>query len=116
MIECLEDDPPLQLTVERDAEVVPHHEGDEDGARRLTMLRHVERYGDGYGGDASSLDGALHERDGLMSYRSSGREQRDISVGARDGFRYVLGQGALQPLRVHVVADEGEEVRRQPPN
>ncbi len=42
MVECFENDSPLKLAMERYAEVIPHHEWDEDGARRLRVFRHVE--------------------------------------------------------------------------
>ncbi len=49
--------------MERHAEVMSHHERDEDGARRLDVFCDIKRDGDGDGRDSSVFDGALHERD-----------------------------------------------------
>ena len=113
MIESLEDDLALEFAVVGHAEVVPHHEGHEHRARRLTVLCDVQSDGDGNCGNTSVFNSALHERDRLVSYRSSGSEQRDIGTICHNSLRNILSERALQSLRVHVVTDEGEEVRRQ---
>ena len=86
MFECFADDPALQLAVKRNAEVVSHHEWDEDRARRLDVFRYVRGDGDGDGRDASLFNGALHERDALMANRSSGRQQRHVRAFGDDLF------------------------------
>ncbi len=66
--------------------MVSHHEGDEDGARRLDVFRNIKRDGDGDGRDSSVFNGALHERDALMANRSSGRQQRHVRAFGDDLF------------------------------
>ncbi len=61
--ERLENDLPLQLPMERYAEVMAHHERHEDRARRLGMLGDIASHADGDGGNTLSFNSALHERD-----------------------------------------------------
>ena len=95
MVERFEDDSPLKLAVERHSEVVTHHERDEHGARRLDVMRHVERDADGNCRDASLFDSALHERDALVADRSGGREQHRVSALCDDRPGDLFGQRRL---------------------
>ncbi len=69
-VQSFEDDAALKVAVKGHAEMVPHHERQEDRSWRLEVLGDVTGDRDGNRGDAPSLDGALHERDRLVSYRS----------------------------------------------
>lgn len=40
---------------------------EEQGARRVYLLRHLSQHGDRYGWDAGLLDHALYQSDGLMA-------------------------------------------------
>lgn len=114
MIETLQEDAPLERLMEGDAEMVPHHEREEDRSRRTGVLGHVPRHGGGDGGDASTFDGALDQRDALMADGSGRRGECDVGPFRRHCRRDVLRERPLQPLRVHVVADERVEVVREP--
>ena len=113
MIEGFADDPALQLAVKRHAEVMTHHKRHKDRSRWLAMLRHVESNRDRNCRNTSSLNGALHERDGLVSYWSSGTQKRRISALGYYRVGDVFGQCSFKALRVHLVADERKEVRRE---
>jgi len=112
-VEGRQDDAPLQLAMEGDPEMVTHHEGHEDRAWRPGMFRDVAGHRDRHRGDTPSFYGALHERDGLMSERSGRRQEGDVRPLGDHRLRDVLGQRPLQALRIHIVADEGDEVGRE---
>jgi|GEM_PF-6108679 len=103
----------LHLAVKRHAEMMPHHKRHENGAWRLDVLGYVECDGDRDGGDSSSFYCTLDQRDRLVADRSGGREQRDVRALCFDGLGDVFGERAFESLGIHVVADEGEEVRRK---
>ncbi len=113
-IEGSEDDVSLEIAVKGHAKMMAHHERDEHGPGWLCVLRDVTRYADGYRWNSSSLNSALHERDRLMSYWSSRAQQYGLGTISDDGIGNLFRQGPLQPLRIHVVANEREQVRRQP--
>ncbi len=92
--------------MERYAEVMSHHERDEHRARRLCVLRDVQRHGDGNRGNPLTLYCALNQRYRLVSYGSRGCEQHEVRTVLNHCIRNFLRKGALQALRVHVVADE----------
>ncbi len=96
MAEALQDDPPLEIAVERHPEVVPHHERYEDRPRGLEVLGDVTRDRDGHRGDAASLYGALDQSDRLVADRSSRREQGEVGVFVSHSLREVLGERALK--------------------
>jgi len=74
MFQRARDDAPLQLAMERDPEMVPHHERHKQGARRLDLLRHVQGNRDGDRRNVLTFYGALNQRDRLVSYRSRGAQ------------------------------------------
>ncbi len=113
VLQCFEQDPPLKFAVVRHAEVVPHHERYEHSTRRLRVLRHIQSNRKRNRGYPSAFNGALHERDGLVSYRSGRAQQSDVGSVGDDRIRYLFAQRTLQSLRVHIIADKGEEVGRQ---
>lgn len=90
--ERLQDDPPLHFAVKGWAELVPHHERDEYRSGRLGVLRDVSRYRDRYGRNASSLDGALNQRDRLVSYGSGGGCQDQVGSLRHDFVGDLFGQ------------------------
>jgi len=110
VIQGFQKDPSLKFVVVRHAEVVPHPEGHEDGAGRLRLLRHIQSNRDRNGRYASAFNGALHERDRLVSYRSRRAQQGDVRALGNHCFSDLFRQRALQSLGVHVIADEREEV------
>jgi hypothetical protein len=89
----------LQIAVKGDAKVMSRGPRQKNGAGRLNLFGNVLGDGDRHGWDASGFDGALDQSDGLMADRSSRSEQRDV-----------VSNRTLEPLRIHVVADEAEEV------
>lgn len=107
------DDQSLCADMERDPEVVTHPERYEDRAGRFDPLGHVARHGDGHRGDATAFDCALNQSDRLVADGSSRAEQSDVGLLVDHRLREVLSERVLQQLRVHVVADEGEEVSCQ---
>ena len=113
MIECRTNDAPLKFAVKRHTEVMTHHERHKDRSRWLAMLRHVESNRDRNCRNTSSLNSALHERDGLVSYRSSRTQKRRISAVGHYRVGDVFGQCSFKALRVHLIADERKEVRRE---
>lgn len=99
-----------------DAKVVPHHEGQEYRARGLGVLRDVAGDAGGDRGNSSFFQGALHERDRLMTDGSGRGGERDVCTFFGNGVGDVLGECPLQPFGVHVVADERVEILRQSTN
>ncbi len=98
------------------AKVMAHHERHENRPRRLGLLGDVTGRGDRYSRNTAPLNSALHERDRLMSYWSSRAEERRVGTIRDNRIRDLFCQGPFQSLRVHVVADEGDEMRRQAAN
>lgn len=96
--------------MKRHAEVMPHHEGHEDGARWRDAARDVGGDRDRYRGDAPSFNGALHERDGLVPYRSGRAEECRVRPIGYHRVGDVLGERSLEGTWIHRIADEGEKV------
>jgi len=107
------DDRALQRRVTRNAEVMSHHERDEDGARRETCGRDVAGDRDRDGREMSSFECALDQRHGLVADRSSRGEQYDVGRLALDCRREFFGEDSFEAHRIHVVADERKQIRRQ---
>ena len=104
----------LKAAMKRDAEVMPHWPRQENRTRSLDLFRHVAGDGNRDGRDTASLDRALDQSDGLMADRSSGGEQCSVSPFLlNDGLGDIVGYRAFKLLRVHVVADEAEEIAAQ---
>ena len=107
----------LKVAVKWGAKVMPHRPRQENGARRLDLFRHIPGDGNRDGRDAASFDRALDQSDGLMADRSSGSEQCSVSPFLlNDGLGDIVGYRAFKLLRVHVVADEAEEMAVNPPS
>lgn len=100
----------MQIAVKGNAKVVSHHEWQEYGTRRLGMFRNVAGDAGRDRGYSSSFQGALHERDRLMTDGSGRRGKRDVGSFFRNRVCNVLGERPLEPLGVHVVADERVEI------
>ena len=96
----------LQRGVSRNAEMVPHHERNEDGPGSDTRFGNVARNGDGDGGKATAFECALDQRHGLMTNRSSRREQDEVGLLRLDRARQLFREARLEPNRVHVVTDK----------
>ena len=110
VIQSGDDDPPLQFTVKGNAEVMAHHKGNENRARRFAVLSDIASHRHRNCGDTSVFNSALHERDGLMSYRSSGTQQRSLCPVCFDCVGNVFRQCKFKALRIHLVADKRKEV------
>jgi hypothetical protein len=63
MLQSRNDDAALEFSMKRDAKVVPHHEGHEDGAWWLGMPGYVKCDRNRDSGDVSALNSALNQRD-----------------------------------------------------
>lgn len=113
-VEHLDQDAPLNVAVKRRAEMVSHRPRNEDRAWQLQDLRGIAGDRHGYGGNASFFDCSLNQSDRLMADRSGRGEQRDVCpLLLGDCSRDVFHHRCLETFRIHVVADEAEEVRRQ---
>lgn len=113
-VEHLEQDAALDVAVKRGAEMVSHRPWNEDCAWQLQDLRGIssDRHGDGR--DSSLFDCSLNQSDRLMTDWSGRGEQRNVCpLLFGDCSCNVFHHGGVETLRVHVVADEAEEVRRQ---
>ncbi len=92
--------------MKRNPEMVAHHEWNEDRTRRLEVFGHVQGHRDRNRRDFSAFDGALNQRDALMADRSGRGQQHHVGMLLLDGGGDVLRERALEPVRVHVVANE----------
>jgi hypothetical protein len=99
--------------MKRDAEVMSHGPRDKKSPGNLNHLAYVLGHGDGDRWNPSELNGALNQSDRLVANRSSGGQQCKICLLVfADGTGNIGSNRPLEPLRVHVVADETEEIPR----
>lgn len=101
---------PLQLSMERHAKMVAHHERHKESPGRFYPLGDIEGNRDRNCRDAALFDSALNQRDGLMSYWSCWSQQDNIGVLALNRLGDVFRKSLLQSFRVHVVANERVEI------
>src|SRR5882724_1185445 len=113
VIQSGEDDSQLQFAVKRYPEVMAHHKGKENRTRWFAMLGHIESNRHRNCRDTSAFNSALHERDRLVSYRSSGTQKSGLCSVRYDRIGNVFGQCLFKVLRVHLVADKRKEVWRE---
>jgi len=93
--------------------MVPHGPRQENGAGCFDLCGHIPGDGNGDGRYAPGFNRTLDQSDGLMTDRSSGDQQGDVgSLLDRHGLGNIMGNGALEFFRIHVVADETEEILR----
>lgn len=104
----------LQIAVKRDSKVMAHGPRQKNSTRCFDLFRHISSDGNRDRGYTSRLNRTLDQSDGLMADRSSGDQQGDI------GFLFhpnrvgdPVCDRALEPLRIHVVTDEAEEILGQ---
>jgi hypothetical protein len=102
--------------MKRGAEMMSHGPGEKKGAGHFDHLAYVPGHGDGDGWNSSNLNRALNQSDGLMADRSSRGQQRNIGAFVDDRVCNVGRHGLFKSLRVHVIADEAEEIRGQAAN
>ncbi len=94
-----------------DSEVMAHRPRNKKRSWHFDHLTYVFGHGDGNCWNPFDLDGALNQSHGLVANGSSWSQQSNIGVllfGNSAG--NVGGHSALEPLRIHVIADEAEEI------
>lgn len=101
---------PLQFSMERHSKMVAHHERHKESPGRFHPLGDIEGDRDRNCRDTALFDSALNQRDGLMSYWSRGGQQGNIGVLALNRLGDIFRKCLLQFFRIHVVANEGEEI------
>ena len=113
MIQCGDNDSPLQITVKRYTKVMAHHKGKENCARWFTVLGNVKGDGKRNCWDSFLFDSALNQRDGLMSYRSSGTQQCCLGAVRYHGVGDIFGKRPLEGRRIHLIPDERKKIWRE---
>ena len=106
VIQSGKDDLPLELAVKRHTEMMAHHKRNEHGARWFAVSSYIASNGQRDCGNSSAFNSALHERDGLVSYRSSRTQQGSFCPIGYDRIGDVFCQGAFKAIRIHLVADK----------
>jgi hypothetical protein len=105
----------LDMGTERRTKVMAHWPGNENRARSFDGGGHVFGDRDRDGRNSAFFDLSLNQSDRLMTNWSRRSQQGDVRPflfidRAGNALRY----GSLEPLRIHVVADEAEEISCEP--
>ncbi len=96
--------------MKRDAEVMSHGPGNKKCPRHFDHLGYVFGYGDRNCWNPSLLNCALNQPDGLVANRSSRGQQSNIRRLFADGSCNIGSHGLFEPLGIHAIADETEEI------
>jgi hypothetical protein len=101
----------LDMGAERRTKVMAHWPGNENRARSFDGGGHVFGDRDRDGRNSSFFDLSLNQSDRLMTNGSGRSEQGNVRpLFFIDGAGNALSYRSLEPLRIHVVADEAKEI------
>jgi hypothetical protein len=104
----------LDIGTERRTKVVAHWPGNENRARNFDSGGHVFSNRDRDGRNSVFFDLSLNQSDRLMTNWSGRSEQDNVRplflIGCAGN---ALSHRSLEPLRIHVVTDEAEEISRK---
>jgi hypothetical protein len=115
--ESSENDASLNFGMEGHAKMMTHWPRDENGSRSFDRSSNVFGDCDRDCGNSALFDLPLNQSDRLMTNWSGGSEQGEVGpLFLMDCTGDAFGNRCLEPLRIHVVADETEEIRREPAN
>jgi hypothetical protein len=110
-----ENDLSLDMRTERRTKVMAHWPGNENRARNFDGRGHVFGDRDRDGRNSAFFDLSLNQSDRLMTNWSGRSEQGNVRpLFFIDCAGNALGYRSLEPLRIHVVADEAEEISCEP--
>jgi hypothetical protein len=105
----------LDIGTERRTKVMAHWPGNENRARSFDGGGHVFGDRDRDGGNSAFLDLSLNQSDRLMTDWSGRSEQGNVRpLFFIDCAGNALSHRSLEPLRIHVVADEAKEISCEP--
>jgi hypothetical protein len=105
----------LDMRTERRTKVMAHWPGNENRARNFDGRGHVFGDRDRDGWNSAFFDLSLNQSDRLMTNWSGRSQQGKVRpLFFIDCAGNALGYGSLEPLRIHVVADEAEEISCEP--
>ncbi len=113
MVQRGADDSALQFPVKGYTKLMAHHKRKEDRTWWFAVLSNVQGDCHRDRGDSFFFDSTLHERDGLMSYRSSRAQQDGLCAIRRNGIGKIFGQCPLKAFRIHLITDERKQVGRK---
>jgi hypothetical protein len=107
----------LDTGTERRAKVMAHWPGNENRPRSFDGAGHVFGHRDRDSRNSAFFDLSLNQSDRLMTNWSGRSEQGNVRpLFFIDCAGNALGYRSLEPLRIHVVADEAEEISCEPAN
>jgi len=105
----------LDTRTERGTKVMAHWPGNENRPRSFDGAGHVFGHRDRDSRNSAFFDLSLNQSDRLMTNWSCRSEQRNVRpLFFIDCAGNALGYRSLEPLRIHVVADEAEEISCEP--
>jgi len=107
----------LDVGTERRTKVMAHWPGNENRAWSFDGGGDVFGDRDGHGRNSAFFDLSLNQSDRLMTNWSCRSEQRNVRpLFFIDCAGNALSYRSLEPLRIHVVTDEAEEISCEPAN
>lgn len=107
----------LDTGTERRTKVMAHWPGNENRPRSFDGAGHVFGHRDRDSRNSAFFDLSLNQSDRLMTNWSGRSEQGKVRpLFFIDFAGNALGYRSLEPLRIHVVADEAEEISCEPAN
>ena len=107
----------LNVSMEGRTKVMAHWPGNENRTRSFDGGGHIFGDCDRDGWNSAFFDLSLNQSDRLMTNWSRRSEQRNVRpLFFIDCAGNVLGHRSLEPLRIHVVPDEAEEISCEPAN
>jgi hypothetical protein len=110
-----ENHPSLDVGTERRTKVMAHWPGNENRARSFDGGGHVFGDRDRDGRNSAFFDLSLNQSDRLMTDWSGRSEQGNVRpLIFIDCAGNALSYRSLEPLRIHVVADEAKEISCEP--
>ena len=105
----------LDIGTERRTEVMAHWPGNENRTRSFDGGGHIFGDCDRNGRNSAFFDLSLNQSDRLMTNWSGRSEQGNVGpLFFIDCAGNALGYRSLEPLRIHVVANEAEEISCEP--
>jgi hypothetical protein len=105
----------LNVSMERRAKVMAHWPGDEKRARSFDGGSNILGDRDRDSRNSAAFDLSLNQSDRLMTNWSGRSKQGNIRpLFLTDCARNVLSYRSLEPLRIHVVADEANKIPCEP--
>ena len=105
----------LDIGTERRTKVMAHWPGNENRTRSFDGGGHVFGHRDRDSRNSAFFDLSLNQSDRLMTNWSGRSEQGNVGpLFFIDCAGNALGYRSLEPLRIHVVANEAEEISCEP--